>query len=1086
MSMASGAPAGQGSRLNNLLSQWKSKAGAVLDPIKERVIDTTTRIIGLEHLVQTQQDEIRQLAEKLALINEQVLTHLSPSSDLDGPTLKLLQDLADAAAEVEAYLNSLASPSKRLQQLSGPVELRNLHHRLDSVASHLGLVYSVTVGLRVERLEREAAGYMVAEIPEDLLLVEVPPNPAIFYGRDELVESIVQLLCRDQTCRIPLLGPGGIGKTSVAAAVVNNARVKAKYGRYILFVSCEGLVSAEGIINALAAALHLRHDSNILRTVLSYLSAQRCILLVLDNLETAWDSPDRVNVEQLLAKLAALPGLSLIVTIRGAVRPASINWADTCVAPLAPLSLDASREMWLSIARSRDDNLDKLLAMLDGLPLAVFLMAHQGQLMSPTELLEAYEAEKTALLETQAGGRLTSLDVSIQISMNSHTMSQNPKAKEVLSVLSLLPVGIPIATLPRVLRSTANTRKSALALCAVTLAFNDKGRLRALSPIRDFVLEHFPPTGASLTETRAYFNGLTIEADKLGTPQARQAITLLSTEFGNINSVLLHCWKDAQCQNDADALVLATDRLSIFSSHARFGDCIPLLSEAKNHLEEMDHRRGAARCTQTIGHTLALRAQYMQALPMLEEAEAMFEVIGDRVGVAQCKRSTGDVLHMLDRYDEGLAKLEEAKAEFDDMSDRQGSATCQRSIANVFRMQSRYAEALEQLKKAQAEFDVDDDRLGVATCILGIGNLLTMLARYDEALAKLQHAKSEFERVNARHNTAVCVRAMGDVLRILARYDDAVAKLEEARTEFEDLGDRPNAAHCTHSIGNILYMQARYADALAKMEEAKAAFEALGDRLGRAQCTRTIGDVLCMFARYREALENLSQAKTDFQAIGDVLGAARCTRSIGDILALLGRFDEALPNMESAKTVFEAIGDRKGAGKCAQTIGNLLAAVRRYDAALVNMEQAKATFEAIGDRLGAANCTQSIGNVFRVQERYDEALAKFEQTTAEFKVIGNRLGIARCTQGVGDVLCMLDRQDEALVKLEEAKTEFEIIGDRLGAAQCMRSMGKVLAQLARYGDAIVMLELARAASEAIGDGPGYAECLRILARMTGS
>ncbi|KZO96410.1 hypothetical protein CALVIDRAFT_455020, partial [Calocera viscosa TUFC12733] len=336
-------------------------------------------------------------------------------------------------------------------------------------------------------------------------LAEIPPAPVVFHGRDDLLRSIVELLCHSESCRIPLLGPGGIGKTSVAATVINDRRVKRKYGRRILFVSCEGLVTAEGILNALAACLHVPPGSDVRRAVLTYLSSQGCILLVLDNLETAWDSPDKTNVEQLLGKLAELSSLSLLVTMRGAVRPAGVDWADTCADPLTPLSLEAARQLWMSIARRHDDNLDRLLNRLDGLPLAITLMAHQGQLVSPTDLLEAYKSERTAVVETDGGDRLTSLDVSIRLSINSRTMSQNANAAQLLSVLCLLPEGVTILELPRILPTVKGIRKSALALVAVALAVDVNGRLRALSPIRDFVMEHLPPGGDSLGELRAHY-----------------------------------------------------------------------------------------------------------------------------------------------------------------------------------------------------------------------------------------------------------------------------------------------------------------------------------------------------------------------------------------------------------------------------------------------------------------------------------------------------------------------------------------------------------------------------------------------------
>ncbi|KZO89672.1 hypothetical protein CALVIDRAFT_531933 [Calocera viscosa TUFC12733] len=240
MSTTSGPSNGQQATLLDKLAQWKARVSTTLDPMKERVVDTTNKVFGIQDLVQEQQDDIRQLGEKLALINGHVLSpgHLSPNSDVDERTMKLLQELIKSA-------------------LSIPV--------MEAIPWVPVLVWKASFFALIDWTGS----------PEGLLLAEIPPAPVVFHGRDDLVESIVELVCRRETCRIPLLGPGGIGKTSIAAIVIHNRRVKAKYGR------------PEGILNALAASLPVPPGSDVLRTVLTCLLSQDRILLVLDNLETA-------------------------------------------------------------------------------------------------------------------------------------------------------------------------------------------------------------------------------------------------------------------------------------------------------------------------------------------------------------------------------------------------------------------------------------------------------------------------------------------------------------------------------------------------------------------------------------------------------------------------------------------------------------------------------------------------------------------------------------------------------------------------------------------------------------------------------
>ncbi|KZO96476.1 TPR-like protein [Calocera viscosa TUFC12733] len=896
MSTASGLSSGKPANLRDKLAQWKAGVSSQLDPLKERLVETTNKVIGIHELVQEQRDDIREVGEKLALINGHVLSpgHLSPNSDVDEPTLKLLQELINAAADVDAFLKSLRPPAKRRYNFDESNELTKLHKELDSIMSQLALSHTVGTGarvegvvLRVDRLERETAGFLAEQVPEALLLAEIPPAPVVFHGREDLVESIVELACRNTTCRIPLLGPGGIGKTSVAATVINNKKVKCKYGRRILFVSCEGLVTAEGILNTLGASLHVPPGSDVRRAVLSCLLAQGCIFLVLDNLETAWDSPDKVNVEQLLSKLAELSSLSLLVTMRGAARPAGVDWAEICADPLTPLSLVAARQLWLSIVRHHDENVDRLLIRLDGLPLAITLMAHQGQLASPADLLAAYDSERTALVETDGGHRLTSLDVSIRLSLNSHTMSQNANAAQLLSVLSLLPEGVIISDLPKVLPTVKGIKKSALALVAVALAVSVNGRLRALSPIRDFVIEHLPPDGITLRELRAHYMVLTDEAKKLGTDQSSQAITLLSIEFGNINSVLRHCWKDASYGTDVEELHVATTWLSTFSFFTDFGDCLPLLEDARKALESMGRRREAAEYTWAIGSVLS-RNQYMRGLEVLRDAKTKFDVIGDRLRAAQCMKSIGDTLRMLNRYDDALSNLERSKA----------------------------------------EFEIIGDRLGAVQCMQSIGNTLLMLHLYDDALSNLEGAKAQFETIGDRLSAAQCMRSIGDTMRMLNWYDDALPNLEQAKAEFETIGDRLGVAQCMKSIGVTLRMLDRYEDALSNLEQAKGEFETFGDRLGAADCMQSIGDTLRILHRYDDALLSLEQAKTDFELIGDRLGIADSGRYLAYLAIDEGDSERAQVLFRECLSLYEEIGISNLAQECRRVLEELQSRTR--------------------------------------------------------------------------------------------------------------------------------------------------------------
>jgi hypothetical protein len=48
----------------------------------------------------------------------------------------------------------------------------------------------------------------------DTVIQQMPLKPAVFHGRDDLIEEITQLLMKEETSRFCILGPGGMGKLS--------------------------------------------------------------------------------------------------------------------------------------------------------------------------------------------------------------------------------------------------------------------------------------------------------------------------------------------------------------------------------------------------------------------------------------------------------------------------------------------------------------------------------------------------------------------------------------------------------------------------------------------------------------------------------------------------------------------------------------------------------------------------------------------------------------------------------------------------------------------------------------------------------
>ncbi|KAJ6480997.1 hypothetical protein C8R45DRAFT_752237, partial [Mycena sanguinolenta] len=320
----------------------------------------------------------------------------------------------------------------------------------------------------------------------------LPSKPKIFHGRETELEDIMNILGQNTT-RIAILGGGGMGKTSLARAALHHPDTLTRFEQRF-FVSAEPATTSIELAALIGLHIGLNTGKDLTRAVVQYFTRNPSSLLILDNLETVWEPfQSRGGVEEFLSLLTDIDQLGLIITMRGAERPAKVQWTHPFLLPLQPLSNEAAQQTFIDITDNSHsiEEFSQLLGFKDNMPLAVDLLAHLVDYEGLQNVLARWETEKTSMLSI-GYDRKSNLDASISLSLSSPRISSD--SKQLLSLLSILPNGLSDSELVQSRLPISDILTCKAALLATSLADQNKSRrILTLVPVREYIQQFLPP-----------------------------------------------------------------------------------------------------------------------------------------------------------------------------------------------------------------------------------------------------------------------------------------------------------------------------------------------------------------------------------------------------------------------------------------------------------------------------------------------------------------------------------------------------------------------------------------------------------------
>ncbi|KAG1724990.1 hypothetical protein EDB19DRAFT_2043366 [Suillus lakei] len=648
---------------------------AAINATKDLVpIDLAKGILGtIANILTIAQSVIQNESDILAIVEQfQTIRKVLERTTKDATKDDLQGSLGDALSALKISVDHMYSEAASKKEQRRWRRLLFVTTDRDQIAGwgkdldRILLLFNFEVGAGVatdvkmiKRLALESKGNATSINAPKYRPTEPPSRPAMPYGRDDLVAKLTNHVVNGE--HIALIGPGGMGKSSLAKAILNDPLVTEKFADRRFFVTCDGLdpstITFETFMTRFAAALGIESAGADPVRQISTLLRSASALVVLDNAETfeeASASSALREIPQAIAEIADIHGVILILTSRSRRSAPNVPWITK---DIPPLDSSSAQEAFFRIYRlaspgDAEGGITNLLQDLEFHPLSINLLANAAQQngWSPPMLLERWKDRHSAVLD-HGEGKLQSLSYTMQLSLSSPSIQKlGEEARHVLAVIAFLPQGLNESLSKHILSSTLQIDTISDVLWRQSLVYRQGGFVKMLAPIRHYVRDSLPaPDSTRLREIRTFY----YRTIQWCSEERDGHADIIISDHLNIEHVvtfdLAHlpketyptCWQFLEC---------------LRWHHPRPTTLTPTIS---NIVESSSTWMLKAHCLSHLAGLYNTLSQLAEAAQACQAAEALYLTAGNPENMGNCLINRADLLRCQGRFIQSQNLLED-------------------------------------------------------------------------------------------------------------------------------------------------------------------------------------------------------------------------------------------------------------------------------------------------------------------------------------------------------------------------------------------------------------------------------------------
>ena len=570
---------------------------------------------------------------------------------------------------------------------------------------------------------------------------------------------------------LALIGPGGIGKTSIALTVLHDDRIKKRFGNDRRFIRCDQFpASLSNFLRRLSAVTGAGIENPEDLTSLQLSLSSKEMIIVLDNAESILDpeGTDSQEIYDAVEKLCQFDNLCLFITSRISTVPPDCEIFD-----IPTLSMDAARDAFYGIYKKakRSDVVDKILEQLDFHPLSVTLLAtvaHQNR-WDISRLTKEWERRRTGVLRTD---HKKSLAATIELSLASPMFQElGPDARALLEVVAFFPQGVDENNIDWLFPTIPNRENIFDKFCVLSLTYRSNDFTTMLAPLRDHLYPKDPKSSPLLCSTKEhYFSRFSVGPSK----PSREETRWVASEDVNVEHIL-----DVFSSIDADSKSV-WEACAEFLRHLRWHKRRHIVLGSR--IEQLpDDHPSKPRCLYQLARMLDSLGNYSESGRLLTCIIKLWREQGNDQKVAETLVSLASVNMRSGFYAEGISQIEEALEIYEKLDDATKQVHCLHGLALLFVKDDQVDAAEEATSRA---INLSSDRPSKSQLYERhhiLGHIRQCRGETEAAIYHHMEALGIARSLDSQDKQTAILRCLLELLLEEDRFDDAQVYVEDLK-----------------------------------------------------------------------------------------------------------------------------------------------------------------------------------------------------------------------------------------------------------------------------------------------------------------